>query len=80
MTRQFCDACGTEIETNYVIDRLKGEYFQRHEGQRVRIQFEVTVGVGDGWNDGDLCRDCVIDAVNSLDTRPQSIDAMDRAK
>lgn len=74
MTRQFCDACGQEIQQNYVSTRLKGEHKIRRDGRTLVVAVEVVVGTGPAavmWNQGDVCRSCVIDAVMSLDTRPQ---------
>jgi len=78
MIRRFCDACGDEIERNYVSERLTGIKKFRRDGSILAVQVEVTVGTGllspDGptWNKGDLCIGCVIDTVTSLDPRPQA--------
>jgi len=71
--RRFCDACGTEIQQNYVSDRLTAERtFVRRDvwTKRTKVQVECMVTVNGVTNQGDLCRDCVIDTVVSADTRP----------
>jgi len=73
-TRRFCDACGTEIQQNYVSDRLTAErtFVRRDDGtKRTKVRVECMVAVNGGTNGGDLCRECVIDTVMSADTRPQ---------
>lgn len=78
MIRRFCDACDTEIQTNYVSDRLVAERnVKTPSGRRLTIKVELTVGTGTSspggatWNEGELCRDCILDTVAVLDTRPQ---------
>lgn len=77
MIRRYCDICETEIEHSYAEpERLKGEHrFRSHDGHRPLIAVEVVASI-DGVKT-DICRDCVIDAVMALDTRPQVVDRTD---
>lgn len=77
MIKHFCDCCEVELtdknrcsgspETS---DRLGGRItaFKTH----ANIEFEVLTGLNKCWNNGDFCKYCVIDAVNSLDDRPRA--------
>jgi hypothetical protein len=69
MIKHFCDQCGAEI-TN-VSWRL--------QGQVRKLAFEVMTGSGKTsassdhvMNDGDFCKYCIIDAINTLDDRARS--------
>lgn len=52
--KYFCDACGGEIpkdQTGRVVRKLE------------RITVEVLVAVDGVWNDGNVCKDCIVLAV-----------------
>ena len=79
MTKHFCDMCGVELTDENVQSgaptddtahpkRLGGKY-SRQGG--VTLMFHVTTGLNNAWNDGEFCRNCVLDAVRSLDNRPR---------
>lgn len=70
--QRFCDGCGTNIERDYVSNRLESERTFRLDGKRVIVKVECMVTVDGTTNAGDICRDCVIDTVNAADTRPRS--------
>lgn len=73
MIRRFCDACGTEIQQNYVSERLVAEKtFRRGRSPSpLNVKVECMVTVDGTSNKGDLCRDCIIDTVVMADTRPR---------
>lgn len=75
--KYFCDMCGNELvegknkvpkgaEQNF---RLQGKYCRRRLDPT--LSFEIMTGRGNLMNSGDWCKYCIIDAVNSLDDRPQ---------
>lgn len=72
MKKTFCDCCGDEMD-DVRPERLKGHV---RRGKYI-INFEVMTGLnkpddtGTSMKNGDICRYCIIDAVNSLDDRPQ---------
>lgn len=76
MIRRYCDGCGDDIETSAVSERIEGKHRRRGPSGSVDVLVEVIVGTNGTWNKGDLCRGCVIDAVNSFDTRPKSAQAV----
>jgi len=73
MKKTFCDCCGDEItSSNDIKSRVPGERYGAEitkRGHKLRV--EVIAGVDGVMNGGDVCRYCVIDAVKSLDDRPQ---------
>ena len=74
MIRRFCDACGAEIERNYVSQRLVAEKTFRRDRSTLsplKVKVECMVTIDDTSNSGDMCRDCIIDTVAMADTRPQ---------
>ena len=42
-----------------------------------KVMFEVVVGLDGAWNAGDICKHCVIDAVNAADDRPTTCELSD---
>jgi hypothetical protein len=75
MIRHFCDVCGVEIVRNLVTNRLEGKAFlaQPLADDQVRttdiqVLVAVTVGVGTAWNHGDICIDCLHEAIGQLIT------------
>ena len=62
MRRIFCDACQREITVSAVTNRPKGEGYVR--GQRVLL--EITSGLNNTWNVGDLCKACLLVAIDNL--------------
>lgn len=80
MIKYHCDVCGGEIEDQEncanPATRLKGEkdfgiYWGERHGQSITVGFEIMVKVGSTWNAGELCKFCLIGAINYLDTRPK---------
>lgn len=71
MKKTFCDCCADEIP-DVRPERLSG---QSRRGKYV-INFEIMTGLnepnqtGISMNNGDICKYCIIDAVNTLDDRP----------
>jgi hypothetical protein len=75
MTKQFCDGCYKEIiEEN----RPSGGDIQTARlGVEVRrgghdLKLEVLVTTDRIANAGDWCKYCLLDALNTADTRPQT--------
>lgn len=70
MIRTFCDCCGNEMAP-HELRRVSGQ----HERGQFIINVEVMTGLqgrnetGRTMNSGDICRNCIFDAVASLDTR-----------
>lgn len=61
--RRFCDVCQEEIDRNYVSERLKDDVFMSGPNVGTTVKVEVTLGLGETWNKGDLCACCAADAV-----------------
>lgn len=64
MIRVYCDSCGVELRDHEdrVSDRIKrakGIY----EGKHPTLTVEVLVAIEGGWNGGNACAKCVLDAV-----------------
>lgn len=81
MIRRFCDTCGTEIQQNYVSERLVAEKTFRPKDRPhkvVTVKVECMVTIDGTTNKGEMCRDCVIDTVDMADTRPQAIEYVER--
>lgn len=83
--KHFCDVCGEDINENVVSQRLKHDTLLRtRKGGMVKVMFEITVGTEGTWNSGDLCRDCLFNALGRFDNRPIAapevsvVDAMKR--
>lgn len=58
MIKYFCDRCECEIVgkgANAVADRITAK--------AGRVKVEVQVGVGDTWNSGHACRQCVFEVL-----------------
>lgn len=74
MIRIFCDVCGDEV-TDGNIPR-EGENGKRVacevRGKTGILKVEVMTGINGTWNGGDVCKYCVIDAVNQADDRPRA--------
>ena len=69
MKKSFCDQCGKELNAmNNAFDMT---------GEHKKLQFNVMYGLVDeeNYGEGDWCKYCVIDAVNSLDDRPRCAQA-----
>jgi hypothetical protein len=68
MTKAFCDICEAEIGRNVVSNRVRG--FQRgkppHKDARVNIEIMCGVGNDGTMNGGDLCLDCLTEAVEYM--------------
>lgn len=68
MVKHYCDICGKEIVRNYVCTRLYGSV--QPKGLDKSINLELIVGIGSTsratgvWNNGDVCRECLSEAVN----------------
>lgn len=55
--KHLCDACGIEIDRNYVSERYTPTKWFRDK--YLNITLEVQVKKEKTWNDGDLCFDCL---------------------
>ena len=70
MIIRFCDCCGTQLTD---ANKLEGGWRVIAEYRGICV--EVMAGrLKDGthvMNSGDLCKYCIIDAVKSVDDRPQ---------
>lgn len=64
MIKQFCDMCMTEIDRNYVSNRLKMVYCpDAGNPDMPTIIAEVMVEVNGICNHGDLCRNCLFEVL-----------------
>lgn len=72
MIKTFCDLCTRELsgEENVVQNRIRCE--KVFEGE-TKIHIEIQVGKNGTWNSGEVCKDCVIDLINSFDKRPRQV-------
>ncbi len=77
MTKNFCDVCGSEMTEK---NKPKGGTAFRMgttvtgiDGKKVMV--EVTTGIDDCWNKGEICKHCIIDAIQTLDDRPKAVPA-----
>lgn len=76
MIKYFCDLCGAEIsEQNRprggtVPGRLGVEKVDSKNPDRM-FEIEVITGVNRCWNNGELCKYCIIDMINEADDRPR---------
>ncbi len=58
---QRCDNCEDETDRCYVHDRYKPILFSNHPGENpLRIQAEVMVAIDGAWNNGNLCKECLL--------------------
>ena len=71
MTKHFCDNCAAELDDRNTPSgvempgRLRGE-----ANLNKAVLVEVITGIDGVWNKGELCKYCIIEAVNRLDDRP----------
>jgi len=68
MIKTFCDSCGDETTKSTLVTKLSGLQVNTKESN---LHVEVHIG------DGDFCKYCVVDAVNTLDDRLDNINAKD---
>lgn len=68
MNRTYCDVCGDDLDDrqHVVSDRLNGDTLLRGPNGTIRVKVEIVCGTGQTWNAGDLCRPCLMRAVNRL--------------
>ena len=77
MKRYFCDVCGSEIGDENAQcagstgNRVAAEVIGKHG----KLSVEVHAAINDTWNAGDVCKYCIIDAVNRADDRPSGLAA-----
>jgi hypothetical protein len=69
--KRFCDVCGEKIGRNYVSDRLEANRTFHLEDKRVNVKVMCMVAIDGTYNEGDICRGCVIDTVMAANTRSQ---------
>jgi hypothetical protein len=73
-TRRFCDNCGHALDSGNTLGKgnvLKVESDTPSRGG-VALYVHLTASTSPGGSPvGDLCKHCVIDAVNKLDDRPK---------
>lgn len=70
MKKSFCDQCGVELHAmNQAAVDLEGDH--------KKLMFSVMFGLKgkEEFGEGDWCKYCVIDAVDSLDDRPRCAQA-----
>lgn len=77
MIKRYCDCCGDEVTDKNRVNstenmggvpgRLSGKL--RKPGGNAMLKFEVITGKNSTWNDGDFCKNCIIDAVRCHDDR-----------
>lgn len=76
MTKRFCDLCGTELTEGNTPNHGEDKRSLTNVWKEKLI---VTVSIGKfkngsgedaGWQRGDFCSGCVLDAVADLDKRP----------
>jgi len=74
MVRNFCDCCGNELTSDNVPSGPENRGMlcgkTPNTGKLPSFQWEVLVGMNGIWNDGELCKYCIIDLVNAADDRP----------
>lgn len=77
MIRRYCDICGREA-VSVTSPRLASEMNRGSIGGGIQlmaakpvVRFEIMCGAGPAMNGGDVCKYCVLDAINTLDDRPQ---------
>ena len=75
MIKRCCDACGEELTSRnlpsggFMVKSRLGAELRTSDG-RV-FHFEVIGAVGKCANDGEFCKYCILDALNSTDDRPR---------
>lgn len=63
--KRYCDCCGYETPKTYTAERLS--FSTVIQNKIVRVQ--VMAGVGEGWNGGDLCLNCLFAALDTQRTK-----------
>lgn len=61
MIKTFCDCCEKEIARNMVSNRL----MKNVKIAKATVKIEVMCGIGNTWNSGHLCSDCLHDAIHA---------------
>lgn len=77
MTKNFCDVCSRELTVankpqNQITFATAGRLAVKTEAG---LFVEILTGFNSTLNAGDFCKYCIIDAVNTLDNRPQPVAA-----
>jgi hypothetical protein len=74
----FCDACDTEIKESWTNEHTAEKTFRPRTTApaivRVKVKIEAEVASKPADVHQHLCRDCVLDAVATLDPRPVGIE------
>lgn len=79
MRRVFCDMCGAEMNDRNTprlgstSNRLAAKV--RSANAMTEVGVEVIQSHNGVSNDGDFCKYCILDALNTLDDRPRHVSA-----
>jgi len=68
MIQKFCDICGKELEINMVVVGHPRPTIVYKAPNGKIVYAEVICGV-DGWNRGELCGDCLLQAITMGERR-----------
>ncbi|RLI63016.1 MAG: hypothetical protein DRO67_06445 [Candidatus Asgardarchaeum californiense] len=72
MIKRYCDKCGDEIIDKNKIEKNAFRTTIRTDNSNIALmQIEIIPSKNFVWADSDLCKYCVIDAINKLDDRPK---------
>jgi len=70
--KRYCDKCGDEIIDKNKIEKNAFRTTIRTDNSNIALmQIEIIPSKNFVWADSDLCKYCVIDAINKLDDRPK---------
>jgi len=74
MIKRHCDLCENEMTPGLTLSRVQNgrRLATVIEHADVRLSVEVVAGINGMWNDGDVCKHCVLDALYTLDNRRQT--------
>jgi hypothetical protein len=56
MIKEYCDVCKKEIKRNYISERFCAELGD--------MEIEIIVAYQHTWNNGHICKSCLLDVVN----------------
>lgn len=75
MIRRFCDVCGSELtdKNTPCAGQNGGRIECEVKGKTGTLKVEVQHAINGTWNAGEVCKYCIIDAVNDVDDRPTVI-------
>lgn len=75
MIKRFCDVCGEELTKSNTPSSgtEKNRVGCVVQGKTGRLTVEVHHAIDCMWDGGDVCKYCIIDAVNKADDRPKAV-------